>query len=208
MEKEPMSELTVASTEGVGAAYDMALEDIDVSNPELFRDNTWPAYFKRLREEDPVHYCRNSMFGPYWSMTKFATSWPWIRTRIFSSEAPAASRSGRQTQRRACRCSSRWTRRSTMFSATPSAPSWRRANLAKIESTIRERAARLLDSLPRNETFNWVDTRLDRTDHADARDLVRFSVRRPPQADALVRRRHTAARVAGSSIPKKNAAPN
>ena len=30
-------------------------------------------------------------------------------------------------------------------------------NLAKLESTIRERAGRILDSLPRDETFNWVD---------------------------------------------------
>jgi cytochrome P450 len=30
-------------------------------------------------------------------------------------------------------------------------------NLAKLESTIRERAQRILDSLPVGETFNWVD---------------------------------------------------
>ncbi len=30
-------------------------------------------------------------------------------------------------------------------------------NLAKLEVTIRERACKILDSLPRNETFNWVD---------------------------------------------------
>jgi cytochrome P450 len=30
-------------------------------------------------------------------------------------------------------------------------------NLAKLEGTIRERAARILDSLPVGETFNWVD---------------------------------------------------
>ena len=25
----------------------------------------------RLRKEDPVHYCRDSEFGPYWSVTKY-----------------------------------------------------------------------------------------------------------------------------------------
>jgi cytochrome P450 len=30
-------------------------------------------------------------------------------------------------------------------------------NLAKMEATIRERAGNILDSLPRNETFNWVE---------------------------------------------------
>ena len=46
------------------------LADFDVGNPELFRtDSFWP-YFDRLRSEDPVHYCKDSMFGPYWSVTK------------------------------------------------------------------------------------------------------------------------------------------
>src|SRR4051812_25012794 len=50
----------------------IALEDIDVSDPELWRtDSHWP-YFERLRREDPVHFCRSSRFGPYWSVTRFA----------------------------------------------------------------------------------------------------------------------------------------
>lgn len=38
-----------------GAAYAIPLEDIDVSNPELYRSNTMWGYFERLRREDPVH---------------------------------------------------------------------------------------------------------------------------------------------------------
>ena len=49
----------------------MPLADFDPANPELFRSDThWP-YFDRLRKEDPVHYCKDSMFGPYWSVTKY-----------------------------------------------------------------------------------------------------------------------------------------
>ena len=45
--------------------------DFDPGHPELFKtDSFWP-YFDRLRREDPVHYCKDSMFGPYWSMTKY-----------------------------------------------------------------------------------------------------------------------------------------
>jgi cytochrome P450 len=36
-------------------------------------------------------------------------------------------------------------------------PSWRRLNLSKMEDLIRERTCKVLDSLPRNETFDWVD---------------------------------------------------
>src|SRR2546423_10590676 len=57
------------------AAHDKAnslpLAEFDVSQPELFKtDSFWP-YFERLRKEEPVHYCKDSMFGPYWSVTKY-----------------------------------------------------------------------------------------------------------------------------------------
>src|SRR5438046_10589666 len=52
-------------------AQSIPLADFDVSQPELFRsDSFWP-YFDRLRREDPVHYCKDSLFGPYWSVTKY-----------------------------------------------------------------------------------------------------------------------------------------
>ncbi len=52
-------------------AYSIPLEQFDPGDPELFRSDTlWP-YFDRLRREEPVHYCKNSMFGPYWSVTKY-----------------------------------------------------------------------------------------------------------------------------------------
>ena len=49
----------------------LALEDIDVSNPFLYRQDKWRSYFKRLRDECPVHYQKNSPFGPFWSVTKY-----------------------------------------------------------------------------------------------------------------------------------------
>ena len=51
--------------------YSVPLEQIDVSQSELFEKNLFGPYFERLRKEDPVHYCANSDFGPYWSITKF-----------------------------------------------------------------------------------------------------------------------------------------
>ena len=47
------------------------LEKIDVSDNELWAtDSHWP-YFERLRNESPVHFCAESEFGPYWSVTTF-----------------------------------------------------------------------------------------------------------------------------------------
>ena len=55
----------------IADAYAIPLEKIDVSNPELFRANAiWP-YFERLRREDPVHYCKESEYGSFWSVTKY-----------------------------------------------------------------------------------------------------------------------------------------
>src|ERR1700746_333939 len=52
-------------------ADSVALDDIDVSDPKLYQDDVWYPYFARLRREDPVHYCRRSLYGPYWSVTKY-----------------------------------------------------------------------------------------------------------------------------------------
>src|SRR5664279_2870646 len=68
---------TIDSTENIDqeAARDMArslpLEQFNPGDPELFRSDTFWPYFDQLRREDPVHYCRDSMFGPYWSVTKY-----------------------------------------------------------------------------------------------------------------------------------------
>ena len=49
----------------------MALEDIDISHIDLWKnDSKWP-FFKRLRDEAPVHYCRDSEYGAFWSVTRF-----------------------------------------------------------------------------------------------------------------------------------------
>ena len=137
-------------------AYSMPLEDYDVSDEDLFLDNVhWP-YFERLRNEDPVHFCKDSAFGPYWSVTKFEDI-KLVDTNheIYSSEGSitideqeedfempmfiAMDRPKHDEQRKA---------------VTPVvAP----RNLAKMEGTIRQRICDILDTLPLGETFNWVD---------------------------------------------------
>ncbi|MGA0841327.1 MAG: hypothetical protein ACO3P1_15685, partial [Pseudomonadales bacterium] len=51
--------------------YSLPLESINVANPQLFKFDLVGPYFKRLREEAPVHYCAHSQYGPYWSITRF-----------------------------------------------------------------------------------------------------------------------------------------
>ncbi|HQN14619.1 MAG TPA: hypothetical protein PLP74_21100, partial [Quisquiliibacterium sp.] len=64
--------MSTATLDDVSSAVnDIPLDQIDVSNPKLFQDDTIHPYFARLRREDPVHYCKDSRFGPYWSVTKY-----------------------------------------------------------------------------------------------------------------------------------------
>ena len=56
---------------GVGAAADMALEDINPLNAHLFREHRWQDHFARLRAEDPVHFNELETAGRYWSVTRY-----------------------------------------------------------------------------------------------------------------------------------------
>ena len=49
-----------------------AVADIDVSDATIFLNDTWPAYFAKLRAEDPVHFTENELFGGFWSVTRHA----------------------------------------------------------------------------------------------------------------------------------------
>ncbi|MCI4675213.1 cytochrome P450 [Candidatus Mycolicibacterium alkanivorans] len=154
-----MNKTSVASSEhDLRDAYAVALDDIDVSNPELYRNDTWRPYFKRLREEDPVHFCKDSMFGPYWSITKFADIMRVDTSpEIFSSEAKFGGITIMDDNKAVSL---------PMFIAMdpPKHDEQRLAvspivapeNLAKLEGLIRDRTAGVLDSLPLNETFDWV----------------------------------------------------
>ena len=51
--------------------WSIPLDQMDPSRAELYVSGMQHAYFRRLRREDPVHYCAESQFGPYWSITTF-----------------------------------------------------------------------------------------------------------------------------------------
>ena len=50
---------------------DLPLSQIDLSRPELYASEDVLETFKRLREEDPVHYCADGQFGSFWSITRY-----------------------------------------------------------------------------------------------------------------------------------------
>jgi cytochrome P450 len=137
-------------------AHDIPLDQIDVSDPQLFQDGTMWPYFERLRREDPVHYCGKSAFGPYWSITKYKDIMQ-VDTNhaVFSSEG-GISILDRPEEFRTPNFISMDPPKHDEQRKTVS-PIVAPGNLARLEHLIRTRVCAILDSLPVNETFDWVD---------------------------------------------------
>ena len=158
--------MTIASVIDASEAVDhaalaetMPLDEIDVSNPALYQQGVWQPYFRRLRREAPVNYCRTSPLGPYWSVTKHKDIIALeVDHRRFSSSSSLGGIVLRDRQ---------GDLELPMFIAMdpPKHDVQRKVvqpivspdNLANFEGLIRTRVRDTLDSLPRGETFNWVD---------------------------------------------------
>jgi cytochrome P450 len=140
-------------------AYSIALDEIDVSQPRLYQDDVWEPYFERLRREDPVHWCEGGMYGSYWSVTRYRDIMQVDTSQaIYSSDAMMGGIVLRDTPMD-------YRRPSFISMDQPKHDEQRKvvspivapANLQKLSATIRERTQRVLDELPRGETFDWVD---------------------------------------------------
>ncbi|MDP6977936.1 MAG: cytochrome P450 [Myxococcota bacterium] len=134
------------------------LDRIDVTDSELWvTDTHWP-YFERLRNEDPVHYCAESEFGPYWSVTKYDDIvYVEKNPEIFSS-MPAitvADPNPESEVQNAGFISMDGPRHTAHRKVVQPVSSPR--NLKFLEPIVRERVIEILDGLPVGETFNWVD---------------------------------------------------
>lgn len=132
-----------------------ATADIDVSDPHIYLNDTWPAYFEHLRREDPVHYTSNELFGGFWSVTRYDdivvvdsnhgafSSEPAITIGDYGDDVPVEQ----------------------FIAMDPPKHDVQRAvvqpvvapkNLAQMESLIRGRVSEMFDALPVGEPFDWV----------------------------------------------------
>ncbi len=144
--------------------WSVPLAEMDPAHPALFKANTALPWFERLRAEAPVHWCEESQFGPYWSLTRYDdVKYVDTHHNLFSSdimnggirlggrklEAPPdpmfhlpmfimADPPVHEAQRMAV------------------APMFAPSKLGRLGELIRARAGAILDELPRGETFNWV----------------------------------------------------
>jgi cytochrome P450 len=148
--------LTYAREQADMDPYEVPIESIDVANPFLFARDEHHRWFRRLRDEAPVHYCADSFHGAYWSVTRYQdimqvdtsheiySSEPSITIRDAEEDFPlpmfiAMDRPKHDEQRRVV------------------SPVTGAENLRLFAPIIRERTIDVLDNLPVGETFDWVD---------------------------------------------------
>lgn len=134
----------------------ISLDEMDVSSPFLFKQNRWQDYFQRLRDESPVHYQKQSPFGPFWSITRYEDIMYVDKHHDLFSSEPIISL-GPQPEGLEIQ---------TFIAMDPPKHDVQRQavqevvapkNLQEMESLIRERTCDVLDNLPVGEPFDWVD---------------------------------------------------
>ncbi|WP_441243004.1 cytochrome P450 [Tardiphaga sp. 768_D3_N2_1] len=140
-------------------AYSMPLKDFHPGAPKLFATDTlWP-FFERLRKEEPVHYCTNAPIEPYWSVTKYHDIMH-VDTNhgIFSSDVKHGGIAIRDVPE-----GYDWPSFIAMDEPKHSAqrktvtPMFTPTHLDEMAVLIRGRVCKVLDGLPRGETFDWVE---------------------------------------------------
>lgn len=141
---------------------DTPLEMLDPSFPPRFADGSVHGVMQRLRAEAPVHYCRESKYGPYWSITGYKDiveieSLPLIyssesaRGGISIVDPPEAAAGGQGLEMFIAMDPPRHAAKRRVV-----APAFTPSEMARLSDNIRERTIAILDALPRGETFDWV----------------------------------------------------
>ncbi len=135
---------------------------LDPSEPHRFADGSAHAMFAQLRSEAPVHYCANSAFGPFWSICLHEDiveieSLP----KLYSSDVKHGGISIIDVNAGAAAYFESFImmdppdhsrKRRTI------APAFTPSEMGRLSQAIRERTAACLDSLPRGERCDWVQS--------------------------------------------------
>ncbi len=141
---------------GIPDPWSLPLGQIDVSKAKLFSTGAHEQYFRRLREEAPIHYCADSAHGAYWSITRYDDIMAVdIDHKNFSSQDNIVIGDAREEDL------------APMFIAADppihdvqrkaAQPAVQRPQLKVLEPVIRANVTDILDNLPEGE-FDWVPT--------------------------------------------------
>jgi cytochrome P450 len=152
-------------SESIQESVQLSLAGVNPANPKLFSEERILPLFEQMRAEQPVHYCKDSAYGPFWSVTRHADIMSVDKNhQEFSSDAIFGGimidddivgdpdgdffvksfitmdppEHGPQ-------------RKAVSKIAAPT-------SLSSFEGLIRERTQGLLDTLPVGEEFDWVES--------------------------------------------------
>ncbi len=136
------------------------LDQLNPSDPKYFVDGTELLVFDRLRREDPVHRSHSPIAGmdSYWSITRYQDI-----MHVDTNHAVYSSQGGitlldfplGDEQKLQMFIAMDPPKHDVQRKAV--SPIVAPANLINWQELIRERTCGVLDSLPRGETFNWVE---------------------------------------------------
>jgi len=130
---------------------------MNVADPALYEAHSFHPLFKELRANDPVHYCEESEFGPYWAITRYedivAVD---MNPRVFSSAAGGISVFDTEVDDNSSFINMDPPHHKTHRAAVT--PVFSSENLAAMEAEVRERATQILDRVPLDTPFDWVTT--------------------------------------------------
>jgi cytochrome P450 len=146
------------ATLAADAPHEPSVDPLDVTRPELYRDDQWHAPFRRLRAEAPVYRCEHSGFGPYWSVSSYkgiveAESLP----DLYSSQAGGITVADLQEGDIKMPMFIAMDRPKHTGQRRTVAPAFTPSEMARMSENIRTRTAEILDSLPLGHSFDWVD---------------------------------------------------
>lgn len=138
------------------------LDALDVSRRDHWAEGRAPELLARLRGLAPVHHCRHSAYGPYWSVTRHADiSAVELRPGIFSSSHELGGITLFVDEHSPSEY------RLPMFIASDGmvhrrqrgaiAPAFCPSQIGRLAEAVRARTETLVDALPVGETFDWAD---------------------------------------------------
>jgi cytochrome P450 len=152
----PLSDLLAEAAERAKLdPYTLPLDKVNVANPFLFAWDAHRPWFKRLRDEAPVHYCAESFFGPYWSITRYRDIIEVDTSHeIFSSEPAITIADIEDTFPLPMFIAMDRPKHDEQRSVV--SPVTGAENLRHFEAIIRERTIDVLEQLPVGQPFDWV----------------------------------------------------
>lgn len=136
--------------------YELPLENLNPANPYLFAADAQRPWFKRLRDESPVHRVEESPFGPFWSITRYADIMTVDTSHNIYSSEPSINigdpPNGEALPMFIAMDRPRHDEQRSVVSPVVGAE-----NLRNFEDLIRSRTRGVLDDLPVDKEFDWVD---------------------------------------------------